>query len=452
MSTLRDRARRRVRRRHADLHRRAEPELRPRSSTRRVGDVVVRRPRAPSDFDPSRPATVPASLVDDLDDAARTAADGSTATSSPPASSWSARTTRWSAAAARRRSAFNYTDAPAGHGHPGRSARRRRGARTAPHEVALDVRDRRARPATRSATRSRIVTRHQAAVLTPTLDRHSSTSGRRLASTARPRRSSTPDRAAAVPRRQGRLHHIWVTADRGVSQQELRDAVAAGAARRRPRRVTGDEAADEAASQLLKAISASSDLPADLRRHRPGGRRLPDRQHLLDPGRPAQPRARAAARARAPRGGRSAGRCCSRRSCSGSSASTVGLGLGVRAGHGASAGCSACSGSTWPAQPLVARTAHRRRGLRDRHRGDDGRGVAAGPPDRAGSRRSRRSATTSRCRSRRCGGGSLLGALLVLPARRRCWSACSRGVPHAGYWVGRRHPRRPARRHRGRAR
>ena len=50
---------------------------------------------------------------------------------------------------------------------------------------------------------------------------------------------------------------LWVTAEEGVSQEELRDAVAAelpdGV-----EAVTGDDAADESANALLEAISASS--------------------------------------------------------------------------------------------------------------------------------------------------------------------------------------------------
>ena len=88
-----------------------------------------------------------------------------------------------------------------------------------------------------------------------------------------------------------------MTADDGVSQEQLRDDVepvlSDGV-----EAVTGDDAADESASDLMEAISFLTTFLLIFAGHLAGRRRVPDRQHLLDPGRPAQPRARAAARAR----------------------------------------------------------------------------------------------------------------------------------------------------------
>src|SRR5699024_8257635 len=51
-----------------------------------------------------------------------------------------------------------------------------------------------------------------------------------------------------------RFHDLWVTAEPGVSQGELRDRVAPLLPKRLEAQ-TGDDAADEGASELLKAIS-----------------------------------------------------------------------------------------------------------------------------------------------------------------------------------------------------
>ena len=172
---------------------------------------------------------------------------------------------------------------------------------------------------------------------------------------------------------------IWVTAADGVSQERAARRRRAGAARRRRgghRRRRGRRVGVRPARGDL----VPHDLPADLRRHLAGRRRLPDRQHLLDPGRPAQPRARAAAR---PRRLQAPG-------------DVVGAARGVRArrprrDHRPRPRRPAGDGHPRALRELRARplrpaadlrAAHLHRVVRRRHPGHDGRRVAAGPADR----------------------------------------------------------------------
>ena len=132
---------------------------------------------------------------------------------------------------------------------------------------------------------------------------------------------------------------VSLNAADGVSQRELAEAAQKvlpdgvdGADRRRLRR--GEQGEPRRDPRL------PADLPAGLRRGLAGRRDLPHHQHLLDPGRPAQPGARAAARhgrlaptgqpvgarsRRSPsawsaRRSASASATCSRSGCAGSSA------------------------------------------------------------------------------------------------------------------------------------
>ena len=303
----------------------------------------------------------------------------------------------------------NWSDAPAGHGLEGlaivrgpRAARAGRGGARRAH--------RRARRATPSATR-RPRLGHRRRRPAPTLIRPSwsasPASRGRLAQRRDATRLRHPDRPGALPRRRGRLHrHLGDRRRRRLARRScatrsapvLPDGVEA---------VTGDDAADESASDLLEAISLPHHVPADLRRHLAGRRRLPDRQHLLDPGRPAQPRARAAARAR-------------RLEAAGD---LVGAARGVRARRARlddRPRARRAAGDGHPralrqlrARPVRAaaglRAAHRRRGVRRRRAGHDGRGLAAGPADRpdragAGAARRRRAARDRRCTAGCCSG------------------------------------------------
>ena len=156
-----------------------------------------------------------------------------------------------------------------------------------------------------------------------------------------------------------------------------------------------------------------ADLPAGLRRGLPVRRDLHHHQHLLDPGRPAQPGARAAARhGRLAPAGQPVG-ARSRRSRSGCVGSTVGLGVGYLLALGLRwlfgvFGLDLSRADfpmTWSAviwSYVVGRGRHRRsRRCSPR----------AAPP---GSPRSRRCATTWPCPSRRCGAAVLIGTVLVL--------------------------------------
>ena len=187
---------------------------------------------------------------------------------------------------------------------------------------------------------------------------------------------------------------VWVTAEDGVSQEELRDAVAPGAAQRRrgrDRRRGGRRRGRRAA----RGDRLHHHVPAGLRRHRPGRRRVHHRQHVLDPGRAAQPRARAAAR---PRRLAAAG-------------DLVGAARGVRARAARlhdrpRARRAAGDGAARPVRPVRprpvraaagVRAAHRRRVVRRGRARHHGGGVLPGPPGRPDRAGAGAAATTSRC-------------------------------------------------------
>jgi putative ABC transport system permease protein len=214
-----------------------------------VGDVVVRPADGNTNGGPSTVA-IPASVVDDLEDTPGAArVDGHVTAigvyvvdkdnkvvggQGPPAIGG------------------NYSDAPAGHGLPGLTLVEGR-APEGPDEVVFD-----AKTAQRSGyfigEKVHIVTASDQALITPTLvgilgfPEGGSLNGATFAA------FDTPRAQQLFLDGKDAYTDIWVTADDGVSQDELRDAVA----ERLPadlEAVTGDKAADDAATDLLEAIS-----------------------------------------------------------------------------------------------------------------------------------------------------------------------------------------------------
>ena len=173
---------------------------------------------------------------------------------------------------------------------------------------------------------------------------------------------------------------LWVTAEDGVSQEELRDAVAERCARRGRggdrRRRRGRVRLGAVGGDLLPA-----DVPADLRGDRPRGRRLPHRQHLLDPGRAAQPGARAAAGpGRLAQAGQPVGALRGLRARRARSDARPRARRAPR--HGDPGVLRAVRAR--PVRPVARlRLAHGRRGLRHRSRGDHDRRVASRAQDRS---------------------------------------------------------------------
>ena len=214
-----------------------------------VGDVVVRPADGNTNGAPSSVA-IPASVVDDLESVQGAArVDGNVTAfgvyvvdkdnkvvggQGPPAIGG------------------NYSDAPAGHGLPGLALTEGR-APNGPDEVVFD-----AKTAERSGyfigEKVHIVTASDQALLTPKLvgildfPEGGSLNGATFAA------FDTPTAQDLFLEGEDAFTDIWVTADDGVSQAELRDAVS----ERLPddvEAVTGDTAADEAATDLLEAIS-----------------------------------------------------------------------------------------------------------------------------------------------------------------------------------------------------
>ena len=381
---VRDRARRRVRLRLAGLHRHAQPELH-RDHRARASATSWCAPRAAPTADglPSS-LTIPAGMVADLepvDGAARVGRQRA----APTASSWSS-----GRQGDRRQRApgfgINWTDAPAGHGIEGLSIVERHRPRTDRDEVALDVRTaEKAGYDVGDQVDGRHL-RHATRLIEADPGRHRRSSPTAARSTARRSPSSTPrPRRSSSSTGEDVYTDLWVDAEDGVSQEELRDAVAAelpdgrrgGHRRRRRRREQRDSLQDD--------LGFLTTFLLDLRRHRAGGRRLPDRQHLLDPGRPAQPRARPAARA----------------GCLATAGHPVGAAGGVRRRRGRldhrprrSACCSrsaikalfASIGLDLAGQSLVLVAAHGPRGVRrgrGRHHGGGLAARSAYRPDRA---------------------------------------------------------------------
>ena len=211
-----------------------------------VGDVVVRPARAArrSTATP-RPRTVPASLVDRAGAGAR-GGPRRRQRAARSASSWSARTARSSAASAPRRSASTTPTRRPATALPGLTLL---AAAMPPHgrdEVVLDEQTAEKARLRHRRRRSRSSPRPRKAVLTERLVgiagfADGTLAGRRDPDDLRHRR---PRRSCSCSGKDA-FTDVWVTAEPGVSQAQLRDAVAAGAARRTSRRVTGDDAADE---------------------------------------------------------------------------------------------------------------------------------------------------------------------------------------------------------------
>ena len=200
---------------------------------------------------------------------------------------------------------------------------------------------------------------------------------------------------------------IWVTAEDGVSQEELRDSVSA-ALPDGIEAVTGDEAADESASDLLEAISfittfllifAGISLVV-------GAFLIVNTFSIL-----VAQRSRELALLRA--------LGASKRQVTrsvlveafvlGVLGSTIGLGLGVLLAMGIRAALRQLRAR--PLRPAAdLRAAHRARGVRRRRPRHDGGRVAAGAADRPDRARAGACATTSRCPRPRCTAGCWSGS------------------------------------------
>ena len=293
----------------------------------------------------------------------------------------------------------NWTDAPAGHGLEGLTITEGH-ERTGPDEVVLD--DRTAERGGYSVgDEVHIVTAGTQEVLHPTLvgladfADGGSLNGATL--------SAFDTQTAQDLFLQGKDAYtdVWVTADDGVSQEELRDAVA----QRLPdgfEAITGDDLAEEQADSLLQALSfirtfllifAGISLVV-------GGFLIVNTFSIL-----VAQRSRELALLRA--------LGASKRQVTRSV-----LLRGVRArrdrlDHRPRPRCRARPGHPRPVLPVRSRpdgfaglrAAHRGRGVRRRHPGHHGGRVACRPGTPRGSRRSRRCATTSRCRRRPCTAG-----------------------------------------------
>ena len=215
-----------------------------------AGDVVVRPVGGTSEDGSPTTKTMPASLVDDLADVEGVArADGNVASFGVFVVGENNKLIGGQGAPGL---GLSYNDAPAGHGvesisiaegevpsGPGEVAIDRATVEKAGYDIGDDV---------------HLVTSSDRAVLTPTLvgvaafGKGGSTNGATFTI------FDTQTAQDLFLDGKDRFHDAWVTAAEGVSQQELRDNVAADL----PdgyEAVTGDTAADESASDLLEAIS-----------------------------------------------------------------------------------------------------------------------------------------------------------------------------------------------------
>ena len=214
-------------------------------------------------------------------------------TSAP--SSW-ARTASSSEVRAPPGIAVNYTEGPAANGTPSpRPSSAGAGLRPTARWCSTS------RPPTRRATSS--ASRSPSSRRASGLESRRRSSGRR-ASAGRPssgRASSCSTRAEAQElflQGEDAYSAIWVTAATG---HRHRRSCAPRWPRRCPRgteAATGDAAAARAANRIDEALSFVTTFLLVFAGSRTDGRRVPHRQHLLDPRRPAQPGARPAARHR----------------------------------------------------------------------------------------------------------------------------------------------------------
>ena len=209
--------------------------------------------------------------------------------------------------------------------------------------------------------------------------------------------------AGAVLRRQGRLlgdlarRRARGDARRGCATPPRRCCRADVVAR------TGDALVKKNKAQLDEILGFLNTFLLVFAGGLAGGRHLPDHQHLLDPGRAAQPRARAAAGARrlAPPGERlGAGRGGRRRPVRLDARARRRLPARPRAAAAVRRGRLRPEPGGVPGQPAHGRRVVRRRACWSR---SSRRTSRPGAPPR--SRRSRRCATTWRCRRRRCAAG-----------------------------------------------
>ena len=238
---------------------------------------------------------------------------------------------------------------------------------------------------------------------------------------------------------------IWVTAAPGTSQEQLRDAVAA-VLPSDTQAATGDATAARAASRIDEALSFVTTFLLVFAGIALTVGRVPHRQHLLDPRRPAQPGARPAARDRrqppaggalgAARGGR--GRDSSGRPSASAS--------GVAARHRHQGGLR--SVRPRPQQERAgARAPHRRRQPRRRACSSPSPRPTSRRAGRAASHRWRRCATTWPSPRAACGGGSRWARCCSPPASPRM-TAGLLGVGVRAHLRARRRRLRRARRHR----
>ncbi|RYU13446.1 ABC transporter permease [Nocardioides iriomotensis] len=215
-----------------------------------VGDVVVRPTGTSADDGPATTRTVPASLVDDLaevDGAAR--ADGNVSSFSTFVVGENGKVIGGQGAPG---IGANWSDAPAAHGLEGLAITEGHAPRNG-DEVALDA-GTAERAGFEIGDTVHLVTSSAEAVLRPTLVGIAEFADGGSTNGATITVFDTTTAQDLFVGGKDAFNDVWVTADEGVSQEELRDDVAA-ALPAGFEAVTGDTAADEAASELVEAIS-----------------------------------------------------------------------------------------------------------------------------------------------------------------------------------------------------
>ncbi|HET9860875.1 MAG TPA: FtsX-like permease family protein [Nocardioidaceae bacterium] len=215
-----------------------------------AGDVVVRPEGGTSADGSPTTKTMPASLVEDLADVEGAArADGNVASFGVFVVGENNKLIGGQGAPGL---AFNYNDAPAGHGVEGLRVTEGE-IPNGPDEVAIDE-GTIEKAGYEIGDQVKLVTSTDRALLTPTLVGAVSFGDGGSTNGATFTIFDTDTAQELFLDGANRFHDAWVTAADGVSQEELRDNVAATL----PdgfEAVTGDTAADESASDLLEAIS-----------------------------------------------------------------------------------------------------------------------------------------------------------------------------------------------------